>query len=209
MKMNRDITIRTKRIKLRKMILVADFFMLLLFTQVTFASVLPEYQLSLTRAYNLTLSNETLNTLTLGDFYLEEPKGFTFDLNDDGFKDYFIIPSTDFCGTGGCPYTIINGKTNLRIGEIFGSPVFIFNQKVNDFDVLHTYSHSSAQSGSYSCFVYDSTEYILVSSVYLEGNSVDELFEKYKGVSMYDEKTAKRMNQEKVQTDNIVNKINR
>jgi hypothetical protein len=51
---------------------------------------------------------------------------------------------------------------------------------INGWPTLGVYSHGSATSGSYSTFVFDGSRYIGVSSVYLHGESVEELFKRFR-----------------------------
>ena len=164
-------------------ILFTTFIILLVLVyRLAAAQSLPKYQLGQDSGVPLTLSPEVLKSLRAMDWHREEIKGVTIDLNEDKVNDYIVMSDSNMCGTGGCSYDIIDGKLNSVIGQIFGNPVFIFDQKVNGFAVLHTYSHSSAESGSYSSFVFDGKAYDSVSCINLIGDSVDELFKRYKNV---------------------------
>ena len=106
-------------------------------------------------------------------------RGKEVDLNNDGVDDYVFVSPPILCGTGGCLWMMIDGASKEVIGQFFGNPVFMFENQINGFPVIHTYSHSSAQSGSYNGYVFDGTSYAHVSQVFLEGESVEELFEPY------------------------------
>jgi hypothetical protein len=112
------------------------------------------------------------------DYLPGEPVvGFLADLNRDDTDDYVIRSSTRLCGTGGCPYALIDGKRGERLGEVFGNPIVVRQQTINGYPVINAYGHSSADSGTYGTFVFDGTEYVLVSHVSLSGDSLAELFE--------------------------------
>jgi hypothetical protein len=103
-------------------------------------------------------------------------RGIQEDWNGDGSVDTLVVSSENLCGTGGCPYDLIDGKSGRKIGELFGGPIFIHFQKINGWPVLTMYGHSSAESGTYTCMVYDGTKYVNVSGVMLYDRSVTELF---------------------------------
>jgi hypothetical protein len=113
--------------------------------------------------------------------YLEEaiPNSFQKDLNGDGRREYLIISAGSLCGTGGCPYILVDGKSLRRIGDFFGSPILVAAQKINGYPVIHAYSHASAGSGTFTTHVYDGREYRAVSSVFLAGESVNALFKSF------------------------------
>jgi hypothetical protein len=116
--------------------------------------------------------------------YLESklPRVFVFDFNGDRVEDYFVESSERLCGTGGCLYSLIDGKTKKRIGDFFGSPILILDQKINRYPVIQSYGHLSAESGNFTTYVFDGKNYQIVATVFLEGKSLEELF---KGLSAF------------------------
>jgi len=109
------------------------------------------------------------------------PYAFQKDLNGDGKKEFLIAASAGQCGTGGCPYAMVDGRSLRRIGDFFGSPILVAGQKINGYPVIQTYSHASAGSGTFTTYVHDGKEYRTVSAVFLAGESVDELFKNFAG----------------------------
>jgi hypothetical protein len=103
------------------------------------------------------------------------------DLNGDGVEDFVIVSASSLCGTGGCPYALVDGKSMRKIGDFFGSPILISDQKINHYPVIQSYSHISAGSGNFTTYVYDGKTYQVVSEVYLVGESVEELFKRFDG----------------------------
>jgi hypothetical protein len=129
----------------------------------------------------------------LGDFEYREnevPKVFLADLNGDGTEDYLVESSHRLCGTGGCLYALIEGKTKKRIGDFFGSPILVVDQKINGYPVIQSYGHLSAESGRFVTYVFNGTQYQSVSNVYVSGKSLEELFRTLEGLRKV--KAAKR-----------------
>jgi hypothetical protein len=110
---------------------------------------------------------------------LDYHKSVQVDLDGDGIPENLWV---NLCGTGGCVYTIQKGQDGKYIGEIFGNPVIVRKQKINDMPVINSYSHDSAASGDYFCYVFDGDEYVLVSKIYLSDETVRYLFEKLKEI---------------------------
>ena len=109
------------------------------------------------------------------------PYVFQKDLNGDGAEDFVIVSAVGLCGTGGCPYALVDGKSMRKIGDFFGSPILISDQKINYYPVIQSYSHVSAGSGNFTTYVYDGKKYEVVSEVYLMGESIEELFKRLDG----------------------------
>ena len=117
----------------------------------------------------------------LGDFeYLEgeTPKVFVIDLNGDDSPDYFVESSNRLCGTGGCLYAFIDGKTKKRIGDFFGSPILVLDQKINGYPIIQSYAHLNADSGNFVTYVFDGKKYQIVANTFVEGKSLEVLFKK-------------------------------
>ena len=107
-------------------------------------------------------------------------KGFRVDLNGDGHVDVVRTYGPSMCGTGGCFIEIFDGRTKNSLGHLFGHPLWVFPTAINGWPTLGVYSHGSATSGSYSTFVFDGRRYAAVSSVNLHGESVEELFRRFR-----------------------------
>jgi hypothetical protein len=123
------------------------------------------------------------NLLDQLEFYdYAVPYVFQKDLNGDGVEDFLIVSAASLCGTGGCPYALVDGKSMRQVGDFFGSPILISDQKINHYPVIQSYSHIGAGSGNFTTYVYDGQKYQVVSEVYLIGESIEELF---KGFDCY------------------------
>lgn len=107
-------------------------------------------------------------------------EGIQVDLNGDGKKE--VILKLDMCGTGGCPMSIYDGASADLVGDLFGGRFFVSQTLINGWPILQVYSHGSASSGSFTCYVHDGKKYIQASSVYLYDKSVDQLFKNYETV---------------------------
>jgi hypothetical protein len=109
----------------------------------------------------------------------ELPKAYLADFNGDGAVEFLVESSKRLCGTGGCLYTLIDGKTKKRIGEFFGSPILILDRKINRYPVIQSYGHLDAESGSFVTYVFDGKQYQMVSNVNVSGKSLDDLFKSF------------------------------
>jgi len=107
----------------------------------------------------------------------EAAKALAMDVNADGTADWLIESSDALCGTGGCPYILIDGRSGRRLGEFFGSPIVILEQRINGLPVVQAFAHLSVDSGTFTTSVFDGTSYQTVSSLLLKGDSVQGLFE--------------------------------
>ena len=117
----------------------------------------------------------------LGDFEYPEnevPRVFVFDFNGDSLEDYFVESYRSLCGTGGCMYALVDGKTKKRIGGFFGAPILIPDKKINGYPIIQSYAHLNAASGNFVTYVFDGNKYQMVATVYVEGKSVEELFKR-------------------------------
>ena len=107
----------------------------------------------------------------------EKPKAYKFDFNSDGTEDFLVESSDSLCGTGGCPYALIDGASQKRIGDFFGSPLLFHKSKINDWPIVHSYAHLSFSSGNYSVFVFGNSKYNEVARITLKEKSISDYFE--------------------------------
>lgn len=111
----------------------------------------------------------------------EEIRGLVADLNRDGVTDYILQYSLTTCGTN-CQYELIDGATHRSLGTTGGSLVYVGPRVINGYPVIAQYGHSSADSGTWSTLVFDGSQYVSVSSVWLEGAALEQHFERLKDV---------------------------
>jgi hypothetical protein len=106
----------------------------------------------------------------------EAAKALAMDVNADGTADWLIESSDALCGTGGCPYVLVDGRSGRPFGEFFGSPIVILEQRINGLSVIQSFTHLSVDSGTFSTYVFDGRRYQTTARLSLEGESVQELF---------------------------------
>jgi hypothetical protein len=103
------------------------------------------------------------------------------DLDGDGVPENLELYQ-EGCGTGGCEYWIHAGRDGRPLGSIFGDPIIVRRPRINGMLVIQTYSHASAGSGYFSCYVFDGKVYTRVSNALLFNESVDTLFNKMRDI---------------------------
>jgi hypothetical protein len=130
-------------------------------------------------AYPIQLPNPDIEKEVRGlcEYEKSDPTvGFVLDLNDDKKNDYLVQANESLCGTGGCPYEIIDGASGKAIGSVFGNPVIIDSKKVQGYSVIHTYGHMNAGTGIFGTLVFDGGKYVEVAGISLTSESLVELF---------------------------------
>jgi hypothetical protein len=101
--------------------------------------------------------------------------GIVTDLNGDRIPDYII--KLHLCGTGGCPYRIVDGATTKDLGTIFGRPLIVRAERNHGFPNIDVYSHGGASSGTFTSYVFDGKAYVERSRRLIEGcEAGDSLF---------------------------------
>lgn len=101
----------------------------------------------------------------------ELPHAYVSDLNGDGVPDYLIVASPVICGTGGCPYVLVDGKSNRAIGEFFGA-IALIDQKINKYPVIQAISKLDIAAVTVSTYVFDGRYYRLTASSVLEERGI-------------------------------------
>jgi len=103
--------------------------------------------------------------------------GFQFDLNSDEVDDLFVTTRA-VCGAQNCLYILFDGKTEIPLGTVGGSGIYILKRRINGFRIIQTWWHGGGGTGTFSTYVYDGEAYTIVSTVHVEGVSIEKLFEK-------------------------------
>jgi len=70
-------------------------------------------------------------------------RSVSIDLNADGITEKFV-PNEFLCGTGGCPWLIIDERSGKLIGTPFGSSIVITEDVVNGYRVLEAHGSLGA-----------------------------------------------------------------
>lgn len=112
--------------------------------------------------------------------YLEYPEGasevraMSFVGADAASGLLIVAPHSELlCGTGGCPYVLLDRQTGKSLGDLFGAPV-ILDQMVDGYPVLQVLSRRDAGYTGLSTYVHGGGRYVLVSHALLDGGSMDD-----------------------------------
>jgi hypothetical protein len=120
------------------------------------------------RSVSLPSVGDLDRALTDLDYQDELPFVYAIDLDGDRAPEYLMTtPNGRLCGTGGCPYILLAGKSMKRIGEFFGRPA-ILDARVNGYRVIQTFSRFRGMATSLDTYVFDGRAYRLSSHVILE-----------------------------------------
>ena len=106
-------------------------------------------------------------------------KSFSYDLNGDGIKEKFI-PNEFLCGTGLCPWIILDTRSNKVIGEIDAKVIFITDSVQHGYPVLEAYIRCGGGCGSFSTYEYISNAYQSVRDVSLKDDEIELYFKSKK-----------------------------
>lgn len=111
---------------------------------------------------------------------LEYPPGsetilaYTFDANGDEEVDYIVAsPGGILCGTGGCPYVLVDGGSGVALGEFFGT-VAILNTTMNGYRAVQVLSKRDLESATLQTYVFNGKAYQLVSTALLQERGIAE-----------------------------------
>jgi hypothetical protein len=112
-------------------------------------------------------------------------KGAAVDLNGDGINDYLLQSAPSLCGNGGCVYVVCDGATRRKLGQFFGSPLYVRADFAHGYPNIATYSHQNAGSGIYTDYTFNGKSYVVTSARTLEGAALDRLFETLRRVPVW------------------------
>jgi hypothetical protein len=101
----------------------------------------------------------------------EQPHAYVQDLNGDGVPDYLIAAHPDLCGTGGCPYLLVDGKSGQVIGDFFGT-IALLDLKINGYPVIQSVSKQNIAAITVLTHVFDGSCYRLTASSLLEEHGI-------------------------------------
>ena len=113
------------------------------------------------------------------DFFVEDqdyengqPLVYAFDVNGDGVLDYLIKSEHALCGTGGCTYLLIDGKTFVKKGEFAGNPPMIADSKVNKHFLFLTLKYDGPDHAKVGVYQYNGLEYVFKKSIALKKSDI-------------------------------------
>ncbi len=100
----------------------------------------------------------------------------SIDLNGDKIPEKFESDEVN-CGSGGCPWIIIDGKTNKEIGTVEGIIVYILKKKENGFPLIETYWKLGCCEATVHYYSFEKKEYKEIRQVNLNEKEMDEYFD--------------------------------
>jgi hypothetical protein len=106
--------------------------------------------------------------------------GLRVDLNRDGRPDYIIRSAESLCGTGGCPYLLVDGATGHELGTLFGT-VYVESAPRGRYPTLHSLASLGAFEATWTEYVYDGGKYAAGASRELSGAQLDSVVSSLKG----------------------------
>lgn len=169
----------------RKLIIAACI--TILFTNVSFAEVSKYAGIQLTSSdfkKAILPSSKNLNFIIAEQGYEDgQPLVFSSDINGDGVLDYIIESDYRVCGTGGCVYVLVDGKTLEKKGEFFGSPPIISDSKVSEHSRFMMLTYSEPDKATLDIYEYNKKEYVLTKSIKLQGNKLVNQLNRFKSAN--------------------------
>ncbi len=88
------------------------------------------------------------------------PQAFRYDLNGDKAYEILIQSYRTLCGTGGCEYILIDGKSKRKIGNFMGSSLAVQQKKEGQqFPDIKTYTYMGSGEGILETFTYSNGKY--------------------------------------------------
>lgn len=122
----------------------------------------------------LAASGEVENVLLGLDYDKGEvPLVYAADFNGDGEVDFLIVSPERLCGTAGCVYSLLDGKTMREIGNFFGH-VAILDVRINGFPVIQVMSKRDLFSVNLSTYVFDGGQFMEIGYALLSEPGVQE-----------------------------------
>lgn len=117
--------------------------------------------------------NENLENIVIDQDYGESrPKVFSRDLNGDRVRDFIIRSNDSLCGTGGCGYTVVDGKSFVTLGEFAGTEPIISDSKVNGHALIMFFKYSTADKAMLEVWAFKKRKYAYLKSIKLTGKEL-------------------------------------
>ena len=101
--------------------------------------------------------------------------GLAVDLNRDGHADYIIRSAESLCGNAGCEYLIVDGASGRELGTLFGGAVYVEPGLRGRFPVFHSLATLSAESATWTKFVYRNGKYAAAARRVFAGTQLDSM----------------------------------
>ena len=101
-------------------------------------------------------------------------RAYDIDLDDDGQPERVLIAAEKLCGTGGCPYTLLNGKAQKEIGSFFGTLV-VLGRKVGGWSVVQALGANDQGLTSLTTYTFQRVQYQADDAVMIDEVALDAL----------------------------------
>lgn len=104
----------------------------------------------------------------------EAVRAFDLDLNGDGKPERFVLAAEKLCGTGGCPYALLDGKTGAEIGGFFGS-LIVLDRRENGWAVIQTLGKNEEGMSSLTTYSFQRVQYQPDDATLIDAADLDQL----------------------------------
>lgn len=126
----------------------------------------------------LAASGDLENVLLGLDYDKDEvPLVYAADFNGDEEVDFLIVSPERLCGTAGCVYSLLDGKTMREIGNFFGY-VAVLDVRINGFPVIQVMSKRDVSTVNLSTYVFDGGQFMEIGYALLSEPGVQEWHER-------------------------------
>jgi hypothetical protein len=109
-----------------------------------------------------------------------KPLVYSVDINGDGIPDYIIESDQVICGTGGCIYLVIDGKTFEKKFDFLGNPPIISDRKFNGHSVILILKYSGPDKATIDVYEFRKKEYERTKSIKLSGEKLNSQLKKFR-----------------------------
>jgi hypothetical protein len=109
-----------------------------------------------------------------------KPLIYSVDINGDGISDYIIESDQVICGTGGCIYLVIDGKTLEKKLDYLGSPPIISDHKFNGHSVILIMKYNGPDKATIDVYKFKKRKYERTKSFTLSGKKLENQLNKFR-----------------------------
>jgi hypothetical protein len=109
-----------------------------------------------------------------------KPLIYSVDINGDGIPDYIIESDQVICGTGGCIYLVIDGKTFEKKLDFLGSPPIISDRKFNGHSVILILKYSGPDKATIGVYEFKNKEYERTKTIILSGEKLKKQLKRFR-----------------------------
>jgi hypothetical protein len=159
---------------IRKCSIFATILLMLTSTTAANAAAYPGVRLtdSAFREQNLPQNRDIRAIALVQDYEDGRAKFFAIDVNGDGVRDFIIRSNDSLCGTGGCGYVLVDGKTFTTLGEFTGVEPIISDSKVNGHALVIFIKYSAADRADLEVWAFNKKKYAYSKVIKLKGKDL-------------------------------------